>query len=323
MTSYWVSVLMPVYNGSRYLAAALDSVVAQGEPGLEIIAVDDASQDDSVAILESYADRLDLRIIRQPAQGNWVRSTNSALSLAQGNYVCFLHQDDLWQPDRLLSLRRLADEHRGAGMLFHPVYYLDHEGRRLGTWRSPLRSGEYPPGALVERLLVQNFIAIPSPLIRRQIAESVGGLAESLWYTADWDFWLKVAEAAPIVYHETPLAGFRIHADSQTMRRTSCRDEFRHQLLAVYVPHARLWEVAHGYSRSLTRIAEFSIEVNTALVGLAHGDRPRMGKLLWHFTRLGPCGWLRYFRDSRILERVSARVRLKARVAWQGRREGY
>ncbi len=317
----WLSVLMPIYNGGRYLAAALDSVVAQDEPELEVIAVDDASEDDSVAILESYANRLDLRIIRQPRQGNWVRSTNYALSLAQGDYVCFLHQDDLWEPDRLRRLRLLADEHRDAGMLFHPAYYLDHEGRRMGTWRSPLRSGEYSPGALVERLLVQNFIAIPTPLIRREIAESVGGLVESLWYTADWDFWLKAARAAPVVYHDTPLAGFRIHAESQTMRRSSRDDEFRHQLLSVYVPHARLWEKAHKRSRSLTRVAEFSIEVNTALVRLAHGGRPRMAELLCQFTRLGPRGWLRYFRDSRIVERVTARVRLRARVAWRGRRQ--
>ena len=309
--SRWLSVLMPVYNGARYLEAALASIVAQGEPNLEVIAVDDASQDDSVAILESYADRLELRVVQQPHQGNWVASTNHALSLARGEFVSFLHQDDVWERGRLSRLRSLANDYPAAGMLFHPAYYLDARGGRLGLWTSPLIAGEHPPGLLVEPLLVQNFIAIPTPIVRREVAERVGGLDERLWYTADWDFWMKVAEIAPVVYEPTPLAGFRIHAESQTVRRSSQGDEFREQLLAAYEPHAARWLAAHPNARAHDRVGRFSMEVNVALARLAHGVPARLGRLGWQFARLGPAGWWRYYHDSRILQRVRARLKLK------------
>ena len=80
---------------------------------------------------------------------------------------------------------------------------------------------------MVERLLVQNFIAIPAPLFRRDQALSVGGLDARLWYAADWDFWLKLAAMGPTVYSPRPLAGFRIHSQSQTITRAGQMDEVR------------------------------------------------------------------------------------------------
>src|SRR4051812_48632691 len=91
----WLSVVIPTYNGERYLPATLESVKGQDLSGLELIAIDDGSSDSTVDILENYRDTLPLQIIRGARSGNWVKSTNRALSLAHGEYACFLHQDDL------------------------------------------------------------------------------------------------------------------------------------------------------------------------------------------------------------------------------------
>ena len=76
----WLSVLMPTYNGEAFLPAALDSLVAQGSPEIELIAVDDASTDSTTSILASFQDRLRLTIERIPHAGNWIQSTNRALN---------------------------------------------------------------------------------------------------------------------------------------------------------------------------------------------------------------------------------------------------
>jgi hypothetical protein len=93
------------------------------------------------------------------------------------------------------------------------VTSLTTSARRLGLWRCPLPAGEspVPEHTLIERLLVQNFVGIPAPTIRRDAFLSVGGLDNALWYTADWDLYLKLAAIGSVYYHSSPLACFRVH----------------------------------------------------------------------------------------------------------------
>ena len=74
-----------------------------------------------------------------------------------------------------------------------------------------------PADLLLERLMVQNFVAIPAPAINRDAFLRVGGMDKSLWYTADWDLYLKLACAGPVYYAHEALTCFRVHGDSQTM----------------------------------------------------------------------------------------------------------
>jgi glycosyltransferase involved in cell wall biosynthesis len=307
----WLSVLMPVYNGGRYLRAALDSLVAQQAPGFEVIAVDDGSLDNSLAILQSYAHRLPLRVLEQPPSGNWVRATNAALAEARGEFVSMLHQDDFWLPGRYAKLRALTATHPTVDFLLHAAQFVDVNGRTVGRWRAPLACGLNAADEVHCRLLVQNFIAIPSPTVRRSHIDEVGGLDERLWYTADWDFWLKLTRSTPVAYADVPLTAFRIHGDSQTMRRSTDGDAFRRQLLDAYEPHAVRWLAVHPEDTIVDRVARFSIDVNTALAKLSHGRRAGLLWLGGRFLALGPRGWHRYFRDSQIVERVAARLRLK------------
>src|SRR5690349_19596597 len=106
----WLSVLMPTYNGRLYLPFALNSIVAQEDDDIECIAVDDGSTDETLSILNSFEDKLSIKNLARERQGNWVGNTNYALSLARGEYVCFLHQDDLWLKDRLYLMKQLAEQ---------------------------------------------------------------------------------------------------------------------------------------------------------------------------------------------------------------------
>jgi len=311
MSEPWLSVIVPTYNGAAYLAHTLDSIAMQTTDGVEVIAVDDGSSDATLSILKSYESRIPLRILARRRIGNWVANTNWGLAQARGRYACFLHQDDLWLPDRLRMLRRWLAREPETTLFLHPSQYIDAAGRGLGVWRCPLPEGRLRSELVIEQLLVQNFVAVPAPVFARAAALRVGGLDEALWYTADWDFWLKLAALGPTTYHARPLAAFRIHTESQTAQGISRAGDMRTQIEIVLQRHLPRWEAANPGRGAVGRTARMSLEVNHALAAWAHGDRPKWLTLASDFLALGPAGWHRFFRDSRIVERVAARLLAK------------
>jgi len=309
----WLSVIIPTYNGSKYLAAAFDSVVAQQDNSLECVVIDDGSTDDTLAIVEDFQDRLNIKLITKARAGNWVINTNHALKVASGKYACFLHQDDLWLEGRLDRVKKAIAAYPQASMYLHDSVFIDELGKPLGLWRCPLKSKRRIISAaeMVEKLLVQNFVAIPAPVFKRSAALDIGGLSDELWYTADWDFWLKLAALGDTCYIPKPLAAFRVHGDSQTIRRSSSIAEFRQQMRSVVDKH-----LSNRANKEVARVAFFSTEVNTTLAAMVHGESPNLLKLALDFILLTPTGWWRYWQDSRIQERILAR--LKAKLQTQG-----
>jgi glycosyltransferase involved in cell wall biosynthesis len=314
----WLSVLLPTYNGQAYLGGTLESVARQGDDGIEVIAIDDGSTDGTPALLRSFARHLNLRILERARTGNWVANTNHALAAARGDYIGILHQDDVWAPGRLAHLKRALAKHPGTTWLFHASWYVDSRGGRLAVISPPFPPGVLlAPELLVERLLVQDSIMVPSAIVRREAALAVGGLDESLPYSGDWDFWLRIAAAGGARFLSLPLAHFRIHALSQTNASTSNLGEYRRQQEAVLGRHFRLWSSRLRRPADIHLAARFSIEVNVAFSSLAHRQPSSPGRLLARFLRLGPWVGFRYLRDSRIRERVYARLHLLRAMKWR------
>ena len=103
----------------------------------------------------------------------------------------------------------------------------------------------------------------------------------------------------------------RVHANSQTLRRSSSVEDFSQQMNLVVAKHFALWKSKESFSPEVESVARFSNEVNTTLAAMVHGETTDLFKLGLDFLRLGTFGWYRYWRDSRILERVSARLKAK------------
>lgn len=276
MKQPWLSVIIPTYNGGNYLASTLQSIVAQGDPSVECIVIDDGSTDSTLSTIETYSNRLALNLFRRERLGNWVANTNYALSLACSDYVCFLHQDDLWLRERLQTMKSLIEQSPQACLYLHSSWFINTKEKRLGVWQCPLPSYPVPsePEMMMERLLVQNFIAIPAPIFKREVALELGGLDEKLWYTADWDFWLKIAALGQTIYCPKPLTAFRVHPNSQTILRSSSLQDFQKQLQFVLEKHLGQWKVADSLKERTRQTALFSIEVNTALAAIIHDKKP-------------------------------------------------
>jgi glycosyltransferase involved in cell wall biosynthesis len=305
----WLSVVVPSHNGERWLAEALQSVVNEGDRGIEVILVDSSDTETSCAIAERFAEHLPLlRVLRRPDLLPWVTKTNFAVASAAADWICMLHQDDVWLPGRCTAVAQWLTAAPDAAMHLHAVKVIDAGGKPLGDWRCPLPTGAVPTQLLLERLLIQNFIAIPSPIIRREAYLRVGGLDEQLWYTADWDLYLKITGTGEVHYHPERLAGFRIHGRSLTMSGSRGIDDFRRQMEIVLDRHIE--KLAASREDEL-RVARFSINVNVALAAFNNG---KPGPLVTAFAKLlslGPRRIRRYLRDSRIVERVGPRLRAR------------
>lgn len=305
----WLTVIMPAYRGEEWIAASLQSLVDETPEGVEVIVIDSSPTAATRDIARSYADRLRLRVIERSDLSSWHTKTNFGVEIAASSHVCWLGVDDVWLPGRLAAVKAWIEAAASAPLHLAPSAVIDRLGRKLGIWRCPLPAqGELFPHLVTARLLVQNFIAAPAPVFRRDAWLACGGLDEQLWYTADWDIWLKLSAVGPIYYHDIVTVGFRIHARSLTVTGSRDTAKFSEQMQTVLQRH--LGELK-GDALGVERAARASIAVNTALASASGGNLGGLLQAAFAVLRLGPSGIHRYFRDSRIVERVVPRVRAK------------
>lgn len=208
-----VSVIMNCLNCQKYLREALDSVVAQTYPQWEIIFWDDASIDDSAAIAQSYDVRL--RYFREEKTVPLGAARDHAVAQAQGEYVALLDCDDVWLPHKLAVQVQMAEARPDLGMVFADCFFIDAEGRTLGTWFS-----KYPPPEdedVLRRLLTgRNFIPCLSVLMRTAAVRKVGGFDHTFRYSEEYDLFLRLALEYPVAHIAEPLAKYRLHAGNIT-----------------------------------------------------------------------------------------------------------
>jgi glycosyltransferase involved in cell wall biosynthesis len=262
--------------------------------------------------MDSYRQKISIKFFQKEHAGNWAANTNYALSLASGDYACILHQDDVWLEERLKVIKGLIEKHPETNLFLNPSWFIDAKGNRLGLWKCPLP--EYPASIsaelMTERLLIQNFISIVAPVFKKGMALKVGGLDEKLWFTPDWDFWLKYAALGKIMYYPKPLSAFRIHPGSQAIVSSKDIADHSRQLRVVFERYLQQGVIPEDVKKKIRKVAGFSLEIDSALAGLIHGHWVNIFRLVLAFIALGPSGWHRYFRDSRIMERVFARIGL-------------
>lgn len=217
-----ISVILPTYNGSAYLAAALHSVLAQREVALEVVAVDDASTDGTRELLAACPDpRLKWRqnAGRLGIGGNW----NAGLGTARGDCLSWFHQDDIMFPGNLARKQAFLAEHPEVGMVFSNARLLNAEGKDAGALFDPkAQPGEtiWPAGAFVDVLLFapENPVCCPSVMMRRECLEAVGPFREDLPFTLDLEMWLRLADRFAVARLGEPLIGYRCHPRQETCR---------------------------------------------------------------------------------------------------------
>ena len=199
MTS--ISVVMPVKDGERYLAAALDSIRAQQHPALEIVVVDDGSTDDSAAIARRAADQ----VLSQPHSGLGAAMANG-VAAASGELLAFLDADDLWPDGRLDTMLAALDADPSLGAVLGQV----------DQFFSPDLAPELRDRLQVVSMTVPGFVQ-GAMVIRRDAFDTVGSFDSTLTAAPILDWWQR-AEDVGLVYEmlDEVVLRRRIHASNHT-----------------------------------------------------------------------------------------------------------
>ncbi len=309
-----ISIILPVYNGARYLEQSLNSIREQQYDlnDIEIIATDDNSSDSSPLILAEATRDLPLTVIPGAGTGNWVASTNRALSRASGNFICFLHQDDRFKRDKIRKLLSAAKLYPDVDVFAHPVDFINSSGRRIGKWKFPARPRLYTPPQWFCPLLVQNNLAVPGVMFRRSLLRQTGMLDESLRYTADWDYWLKLATRHDLVLLSACLAEYRIHNEAQTVHFADKQVEYAENLYRVLSRHIGTLNTYNDKNNSKYRImAKLGVRTNIWLASRITDKPQPVSSLLRAFRTAGLRRGLDYLHLSRVGSRVLSRLKAK------------
>ena len=168
-----VSVIIPAYNGDRYLGSAIESVLAQTYRDYEIIVVDDGSTDNTAQVAQQYKN--DVRYLSQTNQGV-AASRNFGLAAALGDYIAFLDQDDLFLPYKLASQVELLDRDANLGMV-NSGWQICQDGdssEPLIATEAAVQPWQQIPNLSAANLIVWKPVFLGAMLFRRSWLERFG-----------------------------------------------------------------------------------------------------------------------------------------------------
>ena len=199
-----ISVIVPAYNAARTVGVAVDSVLAQSFGDLELLVIDDGSQDDTADVVAGRDDPR-LRCIRTE-NGGVSMARNRGLDLARGSYVAFLDADDAWRPAKLERQHSAMSARPDVGFCFTSTELVDDELRPLGVQHAVDR-----PDFTAALLLEGNIIAgsASSTLARMSAINQAGRFDPSLSLCADWDMWLRASVVTKVLALDETLALYR------------------------------------------------------------------------------------------------------------------
>lgn len=209
-----VSVICLCYNQRRWVEEAIESVVRQTYPNIEIILVDDASTDGSQAIIERIKTRHpEIKTLLSMINRGNCAAFNAALRETRGEYIVDLAADDVMKPDRIeKQVARFNALDERYGVVFTDAEYIDADGKFVRRHYAHLRSkgliDVVPEGDVYRYVLSRFFIAAPTMLVRRAVFEKLGGYDESLSYE-DFDFWVRSSRYFMYAFLNEPLTLIR------------------------------------------------------------------------------------------------------------------
>ena len=208
-----VSIVIPTYNRARWLRGAIDSVLDQDYPDLEVVVVDDGSSDDTPALLERYAKRHDERRFRFLRQDNAGQATalNRGNAAARGELIGYLSDDDALKPGALARLAGALAANPRAAVAYPAYEVIDADGRVEDTIR-PIR---YSP---LEALRLHDTVIGPGGLARRDALEAAGGWDPDFRFMGDLILWMGIGLAGDAIRIDEPLARWRRHPGSATIQ---------------------------------------------------------------------------------------------------------
>jgi glycosyltransferase involved in cell wall biosynthesis len=246
-----VSVVAVCFNHAAYIEEALESARAQTFTDYELIIIDDASTDESVARIQGWLARTgsDATLIVHSDNRGACATFNEAIAASRGDYVAPLPGDDAWLPERLAKHVAVLDASGpDVGAVYSDAYLVGPEGQDLGgRFIASYADLQQPPdGDLYPLLLRGNFIPGMATTTRRRCFDVVGPFDERLVFE-DWDFWLRFARRFRFAFSPYVAARYRVLPSSLVRTMGDRADDAYWQ---IYLDNMRYAGPAKPYVRS-------------------------------------------------------------------------
>ncbi|MCA1031376.1 glycosyltransferase [Bacillus timonensis] len=204
-----VSIVLPTYNGEKYLEESVMSCLNQTMGDFELIIVDDCSTDTTPDIIKRLS-LLDDRIhsVRNETNMKLPASLNRGFSLAKGDYYTWTSDDNLYHECALEKMSHFLDHNQHVDLVYCNEILINNEGTITGT------SSLLPPSHIVRHNCVGSCF-----MFTREVFQKLGGYDTSLFLVEDYDFWLRAAAEFQLAHLNEGLYYYRIHDDSLTGKK--------------------------------------------------------------------------------------------------------
>jgi len=254
-----VSVIMPTYNQAQFVGEAVRSVLDQTYQNLELIIIDNYSDDGTEVVIHGQQDQR-IKYYKLANHGIIAASRNYGIQHAVGEYVAFIDSDDLWYPEKIEKQIALMENDKDIGLVFTDFKIkapnVRYEGKILGPKDRQIG------GFIYDKLLYANFIISSSSCVRASVLKEVGGFdeGEDFRCAEDFDLWLRLARQCKAAYVPQVLGIYRMHEHNESAGEMRLQRAF-----AVIEKH-----VAQGWtniSKANRAKANFLIHIGWPLIG--------------------------------------------------------
>jgi glycosyltransferase involved in cell wall biosynthesis len=238
-----VSIVIPTFNRAHFIAATIESALAQTYSHHEVIVVDDASTDNTAEVVGAFSDRR-IQYLARESNGGFSLARNLGLSRAKGEFIAFLDSDDVWLPWKLGAQIRLFQRHPEVGMSWSDMWVIDPDGTpdhtrylrtlynafnlidfdsmlaRAGSVReltseapSSVLDAPYFVGNIFDQMFLGNIVHPPTAILRRSRLRQAGKFEPGPTGNAgvDYEFYFRVTRHGPVALIDAPTIYYRVH----------------------------------------------------------------------------------------------------------------
>jgi glycosyltransferase involved in cell wall biosynthesis len=216
-----VDVGIPTYGQPRYLAEAIECVLAQSLASWRLtISENGTGSSEIAAAVAPYLSDHRVRHVVTGANLGGPRNASRLINTGSAEYVAILHDDDLWEADFLRRRVEFLDANPSCGLVFCDCWMVDSAGTRLPGlgFGASLESGVQDRRAFFARLYEGNMIGIPTALVRRSAYEAVGAEFRDDLLFYDHEIWLRLAARFDVGFLDDVAASYRVHAGQTTQQ---------------------------------------------------------------------------------------------------------
>lgn len=244
---YLVSIVLPTFNGSRFIEQSIQSCLNQTYSNLELIIVDDASWDHTPHIIQKYT-KLDPRVkfIRNTLNCKLPFSLNRGFNVAQGKYLTWISDDNCFISNAIECMAQYLKVNSDVDIVYTDYITINEWNEEIG----------YVKASQPDKLTTGNVVSA-SFLYRRKIHEKLYGYNENLFLIEDYEFWLRASLSFKLKALNKSLYKYRIHKSSLTSTQNNIICRMRESLLSQYLPKMK-WAKDISRSEGYLLLANFA-----------------------------------------------------------------